>query len=120
MPQGYQQPGIACSGRRVTENQGYRGNYENDEAIHGQQMRLAAILVAEFRRRQHLVRQRRNRQRDFLATGYAALGRLLRFLRVLEEVLGALFVDHVNDGAANHRQEHEDDVGLHHAGRQDI
>jgi hypothetical protein len=96
-----------------------RGRHdEDDEAVHHQQVRLAAIRVLELPGGQDLVRQGADGDAALLGAGNLALGDLLERLTFLEEILCTLFVRDVDEDAADDQQHHQDDVRLHGAGHQ--
>ena len=106
-------PDTCGSFRRVTENQHRGADNKDDKAVHGEQVRDTAAGTFELRRGQHLVSDSLHRKRCFLATTQGALGVFLCSFCIFEKVLGTLFMHHVQNGSADHSQDHEDDVALH-------
>ena len=105
-------------GRRCIEkHHDRRRDEERHEAVHGQQVSDPAVGVAEFSRRQDVLGNRLESDRTLFSAAQRYGCCRLRLLGVLEEILGASLVPNVEQRAANDQQKHNDNICLHHAGR---
>lgn len=113
MPQQRVDGGRGGAGLGVAEDHGTGSDYEQDESVHGNQVGQAPAGIAELSRGEDVMGRRRDRDPDLLSTADLARAGGLLPLHVLEEVFRAFLVDHVEDRARHHQQEHDDHEGLH-------
>jgi hypothetical protein len=111
--QGHETRGLAFH----AEDQDRGRHHEGDEAVHHEQVRLAPVGILELARGQDFVGQGADGQTDLLGAADFTLGQFLERLAFLEEILGALLVLDVEQGAADDQKDHRHDIGLHHARR---
>jgi hypothetical protein len=104
-------------GRRgIAEHQDDGRGSVDEKAVHGDEMGDAAPRVAELAR-DHSLAGRLQRQPQLFAGADVTLGVRRRLAPAVEEIARASLVEHVEQGAANHQQHHQPDIGLYGGGR---